>query len=239
MNRLASKQNFEKQSGSQPVESEKRKVAFRACWLGLLVLFGAGLVFSCRREASKTQAVVAQVQSQTPVLTSLADSVQLPASFGFGRPATEAEIAALDIDVRPDGRGLPAGSGNVMTGKLIYAAKCAMCHGKTGIEGPNVRLVGPALEKLPAGTVPTKEKTIGNYWPYATTLYDYINRAMPFNAPGSLSAGEVYSLTAFLLQANQIIDSTDVMNAQVLPRVVMPAQKLFVPDDRKGGAEVR
>jgi cytochrome c len=152
--------------------------------------------------------------------------------FGFGRPATPKEIAAIDIAIRPDGKGLPTGSGTVRTGRAIYAVKCAACHGKTGVEGPYMRLVGPMGDT-------TKAKTIGNYWPYATTLFDYTRRAMPYNAPGSLSSDEVYSLTAFLLAANRVIDSTMVMDASNLPGVEMPAKKLFIPDERKGGPEIR
>jgi S-disulfanyl-L-cysteine oxidoreductase SoxD len=155
-----------------------------------------------------------------------------PARFGIGRPATTAEIAAWDISVRPDGKGLPPGSGNARAGQEIFAAKCAACHGRTGREGPYVRLVGPMGDT-------TKAKTIGNYWPYATTIFDYTWRAMPYNAPGSLSATEVYSLTAFLLAENKIIDPGEVMDAKQLPKVVMPAKKFFVPDDRRGGPEVR
>lgn len=160
------------------------------------------------------------------------DEVGWPAHFGFGRSATSREIAALDISIRPDGKGLPPGSGTVREGKAIYQLKCAACHGKTGVEGPQARLVGPMGDT-------TKAKTIGNYWPYATTLFDYTRRAMPYNAPGSLSAGEVYSLTAFMLCANKIIDSNKIINAKSLPQVVMPALKLYVPDDRKGGPEIR
>jgi len=154
-----------------------------------------------------------------------------PASFDLGRPATVQEIALLDIEVRPDGKGLPEGSGNVISGKLIYAAKCAVCHGKTGIEGPQARLVG-------ADTT-IRAKTIGNYWPYATTIYDYINRAMPVNAPGSLTPDEVYSLTAYLLYANKIIEENKIMDAKTLPEIKMPARDLFIPDDRNGGPEIR
>jgi mono/diheme cytochrome c family protein len=150
-----------------------------------------------------------------------------PARFGFGRAAGRAQIAAWDIDVRPDGKGLPPGSGDVSAGNAVYQAKCAVCHGKTGMEGPNIPLVGDSA------------KTIGNYWPYASTVFDYIRRAMPANAPGSLTNEEVYSLTAFLLHANKIIEGNTIINAQTLPKVVMPAQKRFVPDDRKGGPEVK
>lgn len=155
-----------------------------------------------------------------------------PVRFNLGRIATEAEIKALDIDVRPDGTGLPEGSGTVSDGRNIYAAKCALCHGKTGIEGPYNRLVG-AIDDT------TKVKTIGNYWPYATTLFDYTRRAMPYNLPGSLTDEEVYSITAFLLHANKIIDSTTEMNKRTLPAIVMPARKYFVKDNRRGGPEVR
>lgn len=154
------------------------------------------------------------------------------ASFGFGRTATAKEIAAWDIAIGPDGKGLPPGSGTPQSGKVIYVQKCAACHGPTGAEGPFARLVGPMGDT-------TRAKTIGNYWPYATTLFDYTRRAMPFNAPGSLSAGEVYGLTAYLLYANKIIDSNAVITASSLPRVVMPARKYFVPDDRRGGPEIR
>jgi cytochrome c len=152
-------------------------------------------------------------------------------SFGFGRRATPEEIAAWDIDAGPDGVGLPPGSGVPSQGAVIYAHKCAACHGATGTEGPFDRLVGrePRLG-FPFGRDPRLVKTVGNYWPFATTLYDYVNRAMPLDAPGSLKPDEVYSLVAFLLWRNEIIADGQVMNAQTLPRVIMPARDRFVPD---------
>lgn len=162
------------------------------------------------------------------------DTVPWPASFGFGRKATSAEIAQLDIDVRPDGKGLPAGEGTAAAGKVIFATKCAACHGVGGIGGPNGSLVSTNDT-----STKRKEKTIGNYWPYATTVFDYIRRAMPFSEPGSLTNAEVYNLTAYLLTANGIIGEKTIINAQTLPKVVMPTQKLFVPDDRKGGPEIK
>jgi cytochrome c len=166
------------------------------------------------------------------------DTVPTPARFGFGRLATAAEITRLDIDVRPDGKGLPAGVGTATRGKAIFAAKCAVCHGAGGVGGINGSLVTTAVfSSAVAGKRP--EKTIGNYWPYATTVFDYIRRAMPFSEPGSLTNEEVYNLTAYLLHANGIINEQAVMTAHTLPKVVMPAQKLFIPDDRRGGPEIR
>src|SRR5437660_1628966 len=163
-----------------------------------------------------------------------------PVTFGFGRPATADEIAVWDLDVRPDGAGLPPGRGTASQGSAVYARKCAACHGATGIEGPFDRLVGrEPRQGFPFGRLPRLVKTIGNYWPYATTLYDYVNRAMPLNAPGSLKPDEVYGLVAFLLWRNDIIASSAEMNPQTLPRVVMPAHDRFVPDNRRGGPEIR
>lgn len=159
----------------------------------------------------------------------------IPNTFGFGRKATQAEIDRLDIDIRPDGKGLPIGTGIASKGKIIFDTKCFACHGSGGIGGPNGSLV---TNKTPNNTA-RKEKTIGNYWPYASTVFDYIRRAMPFNAPGSLTNEEVYHLTAYLLRANEIIEDKTVINAQTLPKIEMPAKNLFVPDDRKGGAEIR
>ncbi|WP_240699261.1 c-type cytochrome [Spirosoma sordidisoli] len=157
-----------------------------------------------------------------------------PGAFGFGRPAEPAQVATLDIDVRPDGTGLPAGSGTVATGAVIFAAKCSACHGAGGTGGPNGALV---ITDATPGKRPAK--VIGNYWPYATTVFDYIRRAMPFNEPGSLTNDEVYALTAFLLHRNKLIDEKTVMNAKTVPAVRMPAQASYVPDDRTGGPEIR
>ena len=162
--------------------------------------------------------------------------------YGFGRLATLEEIAAWDIDVMPDGTGLPAGEGTVGRGAQVYATVCAVCHGATGIEGPNDRLIGrEPREGVPFGRDPSVSgmRTIGNYWPYATTLYDYIYRAMPFDQPGSLEPNDVYALVAFLLHENEIIPEDAVMNAATLPAVVMPARDRFVRDTRRGGAEIR
>jgi mono/diheme cytochrome c family protein len=157
-----------------------------------------------------------------------------PDKFGIGRRARPDEIRLLDIDVRPDGKGLPAGSGNVESGKLIYNAKCVACHGKG--EKTEDPLPGEALfVNFPAG----KTKTIGTYWPYATTIFDYVRRAMPYSAPGSLTNQEVYHLTAYLLYRNHIISAQTVINEKSLPGIVMPAKKRYVDDDREGGDQIR
>ncbi len=168
------------------------------------------------------------------------DTTHWPSTFGFGRRATAQEIASWDLDVRPDGAGLPPGNGTVAQGAQIYATRCGSCHGATGVEGPNNRLVGRIPgDAFPFGTDPAQIETIGNYWPYATTLFDYLLRAMPYDAPGSLTPEEVYSLTAYLLYLNEILPEEAVMDAQTLPAVVMPAHDRFVPDDRRGGPEIR
>jgi mono/diheme cytochrome c family protein len=168
--------------------------------------------------------------------------------LGIGTPATPEQIAALDIDVRPDGAGLPAGSGTAGDGAPVYTQKCAACHGANGeggtadvlvgAEPKNFAPFGPEYERW-KGARPDVPFTIGNYWPYATTLFDYVRRAMPATAPGSLTADETYALVAWLLAKNEIIAESDMMNRETLPRVRMPARSRFVPDNRRGGAEVK
>ena len=165
-----------------------------------------------------------------------------PDRFGFGTPATREEIRLADTDVTPDGRGLPHDSGTVSQGESVYRLRCVACHGATGTEGPFDPLVGREPgDGFPFGRDPNflDKRTIGNYWPYATTLYDYINRAMPFDAPGSLSSSEVYSVVAYLLYRNQVIPGNAVVNDRTLPLVPMPARDRFVVDNRQGGRSVR
>jgi cytochrome c len=164
----------------------------------------------------------------------------LPPRFGLGRPATAEEVAAWDIDVMPDGTGLPEGRGTVEEGRALYASQCMQCHGAKGEGGEAEALVGREPRRgFPFGRKPGLMQTVGNYWPYATTLYDYINRAMPSAVPGSLEPDEVYSLVAFILFLNEIVPEDAVMDRRMLPRVVMPARDRFVRDDRRGGAEIR
>ncbi len=144
----------------------------------------------------------------------------------LGRPATPEEIALWDISVGPDGAGLPPGSGTPQQGEAVYTAKCLPCHGEKGAGKPNDQLVG-GIGTLTGAQAPVK--TVGSFWPYATTLFDYVRRAMPLNAPKSLSDDEVYAVAAYLLQLNGIIGDGDVMNAQTLPKVRMPNRDGFVP----------
>ena len=164
----------------------------------------------------------------------------LPPRLEIWRPATAAEIAAIDIDVMPDGRGLPEGSGTVAAGAAVYQQRCAACHGADLQGGPFDRLAPPAdFTGFPDGEVPSNTKAIGNYWPYATTLFDYVRRAMPFDRPGSLTNDEVYAVTAWLLWKNGIVEEATVLDARTLPQVVMPARDRFVPDDRLESDRVR
>jgi cytochrome c len=166
-----------------------------------------------------------------------------PARLEIGRPATNEEIARLDIDVRPDGRGLPPGSGTTAQGGRVYRETCAACHGINGegVRGLGGMLIGRRHETFDFALSLENEgqKTIGNYWPYATTLFDYVRRAMPFNAPGSLTDDDVYAATAYLLWKNGIVAEDAVMTAQSLPLVRMPAQSHFVRDDREQSKRVR
>lgn len=154
-----------------------------------------------------------------------------PARFGFGAEASAARIALWDIDVKPDGEGLPPGRGSVAAGRQIYVTHCAACHGPTGTEGPNDPLVGNEPWDDWPGSF-----TVGGYWPYATTLYDFIVRAMPQLTPGILSADETYAVVAYILHLNGIVSEDAVMDAESLPAVRMPARGRFVPDDRVGGS---
>ncbi len=168
----------------------------------------------------------------------VATATRAPERYGVGRVATTAEIAAWDLDVNAKGEGLPAGQGSVAEGAVVYARSCAACHGANG-EGipPNARLVGRIPgDSFPFATDPKAVKTIGSYWPYATTLFDYIRRAMPQNAIGSLSANETYAVIAWLLHENAIIGADAVMDAKTLPAVQMPSRNRFVLDNRTGGA---
>lgn len=147
-------------------------------------------------------------------------------AYDFGRQATPDEIALWDIDVRPDGKGLPPGSGTVAEGKQVFADNCAACHGDNGVGGIKDRLVGGPGTLASANPV----KTVGSYWPYATTLFDYIHRAMPYQAPGSLSNDDTYAVAAYILSLNGILPADGKLDRDSLPRVKMPNRDGFVPE---------
>jgi S-disulfanyl-L-cysteine oxidoreductase SoxD len=150
-------------------------------------------------------------------------------SLGIGHEASPAQIAGWDIDVRADGQGLPPGHGSVREGEKIFAEACAACHGDKGEGKPADRLAGGF------GTLATARpvRTVGSYWPYASTLFDYIRRAMPFNSPQSLTADQVYAVSAYILYLNNIVTEDTVLDAASLPRVAMPNRNgLTSPDPR-------
>ena len=211
--------------------------------LELAIVASAALLTSlaCKREPRATRQA-AKEHVNTPLPADVRPAVRLPSRFrSIGRAATAEEIRAWNIDANAEGVGLPPGHGTYARGATLFATRCAMCHGAHG-EGipPYPRLIGrEPRDSFPFGRDAKYPKTIGNYWPYATTLYDYVHRAMPLTAPGSLSANDVYSLVAYLLAKNEIIDTLEVIDAASLPQIRMPARNRFVVDDRTGGRPFR
>lgn len=151
--------------------------------------------------------------------------------YGVGRTPTPEEIRAMDLSIPPDGTGLPEGHGTVAEGRDIYARRCARCHGPKG-EGGDEPKESPLIGGRGTLKTPKPLKTVGSYWPYATTIWDYINRAMPLDRPGTLTHHQVYSLVAFLLEMNAVIGENEVIDAKKLPRIKMPNRDGFVPDAR-------
>ena len=157
-------------------------------------------------------------------------------AVGLGEPLTQAQLARHDITVFPDGRNLPPGRGSVTEGRAIYRAQCAACHGEKGIEGPATRLAGSdglfgwddPLRIVRIKKYPLLIWSMGARWPYATSIFDYVRRAMPHTAPKSLSDDQVYAVTAYLLRMNDLVDANAVMDRKALPKVRMPAQERSV-----------
>jgi S-disulfanyl-L-cysteine oxidoreductase SoxD len=159
--------------------------------------------------------------------TALAQGVNL------GKPISQADLAPWDIDIEPDGAGLPAGSGTSDQGAAVFADNCAACHGDGG-RGATTTTSGapaapPVVSDIKRNGIDDTTLTIANYWPDATTLFDYIRRAMPWTSPRSLSDNDVYALTAYILAQNKLIDAKQVINAQTLPKVQMPNRDGFIP----------
>lgn len=199
--------------------------------VSVLVMVGVAGLAACGREGSE----------RLPGVAGTAIAYEAPreyraGQFGIGRAPTRSELAAWDGDIGPDGAELPAGRGSARDGAAIYRAQCSACHGANGegIEPVFPALVGrdPRGESFDFAGDPSIPRTIGNYWPYATALYDYIRRAMPLYTPGSLNADETYAVTAYLLAANKIIPDSATLDAAALRAVRMPARDRFVPDDR-------
>ena len=148
--------------------------------------------------------------------------------YNLGRTPSPEEIHRWDISVSPDGTGLPEGTGTAAAGKELYANRCAKCHGAKGEGRDSVPVAGGQ------GTLknPKPLRTVGSYWPHATTIWDYVNRAMPFNNPGMLSHDQVYAVTAYVLYLNGIVGENEVIDARSLPKVKMPNRDGFVADPR-------
>jgi S-disulfanyl-L-cysteine oxidoreductase SoxD len=149
-------------------------------------------------------------------------------TFGVGRAPKPDELKAIDIEVTPDGKGLLPGSGTAAIGKVVYTRRCETCHGPTGTEGPQEVIAGGRGSLA----TPQPQKTVGSYWPYATTLWDYIHRAMPFDHPATMTVDEVYATTAYVLFLNRIVGEQDVLDQTKLPQVKMPNRDGFVTDPR-------
>ena len=161
--------------------------------------------------------------------TAAAAQTPMPAYKGIGSPAAKQEIQAADISISPEGKGLPPGSGSSKEGAAIYAEKCAVCHGSEGQGGKiGPRVVGGIADTETLTTL-KPVRSVGGYWPYATSVWDFIRRAMPRGQSGTLTPNEVYALTAFILFKSKIIQEGDVLDAKTLPKVQMPNRNGFVP----------
>lgn len=199
------------------------------CWTPVIVLlctWAPGILGS--RGASAPRRISSEARASQPPKPKAPDPQKHPPLFGLGRTPTTEELQKWDIIIGPDGKGLPPGSGTAAEGKLVYQTRCVECHGATGTEGPFDVLVGGR------GTLATAKplKTVGSFWPHATTLWDYVNRAMPFDTPGSLSHDQVYATVAYLLFLNGIVGDHDRLDAKTLPLIKMPNRGGFVPDSR-------
>jgi mono/diheme cytochrome c family protein len=191
------------------------------------------------RRRSPRVVAAAGVLLLVAVVGTLAGHAQMP-TYGVGRAPTAEEVKAWDLTIPPDGQGLPPGSGTAALGQPIYVERCASCHGDKG-QDPKYKLLAGGRRALTADQLPKNVDwlvggapalTIGSFWQYATTLWGYINRSQPFDTPGSLTAEQVYAVTAYLLYLNGIVGEHEVIDARTLPQVKMPNRLGFVPDAR-------
>ena len=161
----------------------------------------------------------------TSLLLAIGAGAALAETPNLGKPIDEAAIAAWDISILPDGTGLPKGSGTPAQGAVIYAEKCVACHGDNGKGGgPAAALVSD--QKITG--ISAAQKTIKNFWPYSTTVFDFVRRAMPFDAPQSLTPDQVYAVCAYVLYLNKLVPQDAVLDAQTLPKIEMPNRSHFV-----------
>lgn len=163
-----------------------------------------------------------------PAVLALAAAALSAQQYGLGRGADEDEVRAWDITIGPQGKGLPPGSGAVGEGAQVYEVRCKECHGEAGSGGDQVGFIGKPEQLVGEKTV----RNVGSFWPYATTLFDYTRRAMPFEQPGTLSDDHIYAVTAYILHLNGIVDEDAVMDAETLPQVKMPNRDGFIRDPR-------
>ena len=200
---------------------------FNMIKLPFVALLTTSFIFAC--SPAKEDVKVVEESKLKVVESGVSVQDNLPSKYLIGEIAAKEVIAGWDIEIRPDGLGLPVGSGSVEDGESLYEEKCAMCHGTFG-EGVD------QWPKLSGGedslTEPRPEKTVGSFWPYASTLWDYINRAMPYPAPQSLEADEVYAITAYVLSLNEIVEDDFVLTKENFASVEMPNKDGFYLDDR-------
>ena len=195
------------------------------------------LLLACAGGAPSPSAAPSAPVATAPVVT--VPAVVAPkGGWGLGRAPTAEEIAAWDIDVDPSGASLPPGRGTVADGTTLYTQRCAACHGVNGEGGLGPQLWGAGTAPdVDFSTDPKIPRTIGNWWPYATTIFDYVRRAMPQTQPGSLTDDETYALVAFLLHKNELLAADAAIDGPGVKAVKMPAKDRFVPDDRKPGPD--
>jgi mono/diheme cytochrome c family protein len=195
--------------------------------VALAILLGAALFASPMRPALAVESDPVPQPQDSEMMASGYGSM-----LGYGRAATEEDIAAWDIDVRADGTGAPEGSGTVAEGAELYAQHCARCHSADGRESQYLLLLNRTLVgEYDPDNWPQTPMTIGNYWPHASSVFDFVRRAMPYDTPGILSDDEVYAITAWLLNQNGIIDDDTVLDAELLGSIEMPAAEHWVEGD--------
>ncbi|WP_420633228.1 c-type cytochrome [Candidatus Palauibacter sp.] len=214
-----------------------RRLTALAALLPVLVACGAG----DGADGNPADGPTVTMVPATPGEGSAGRAGAVEAVYGFGTPAAESQIAAWDIDIGPDGAGLPPGQGTVEEGLEVWVRhRCILCHGPTGREGPNDIIAGRIPgDEFPFANDRSLRSTVGNYWPYATTLFDYTRRAMPFDLPGTMTDEEVYAVVGAMLYFNDLLPADAVVDSATVVDTHMPTRNRFVPDNRTGGPTIR